>query len=208
MSLTQDYDYLFKILIIGDSSVGKSSILLRFADGIYTDSYISTIGVDFKIRTITDNDKVCKLQIWDTAGQERFRTITTSYYRGANAIIICYDITDIVTFENIRRWLHECDLYASKNVVKLLIGNKCDLEKKRAVSYHSGKEIADMHGMSFFEVSAKENINIDELFKTVGHDIIQSRIESGKKLSKEELSKDEKINLTNGGQIEESGKCC
>jgi len=204
----QDYDYLFKILLIGDSSVGKSSILLRFADGIYTDTYISTIGVDFKIKTINNNGKTCKLQIWDTAGQERFRTITTSYYRGAHAIIICYDITDSITFENVKRWLHECVLYASKNVVKLLVGNKSDLEKKRAISYHSGKELADMYDMTFYEVSAKENTNIDELFSAVGDDIIKSRIELEIMLAQKESDKS-KIKITEPNNVDiYGGKCC
>ena len=201
-----DYDYLFKILIIGDSSVGKSSMLMRFADGVYTDAYISTIGVDFKIRTIDYEGKTCKLQIWDTAGQERFRTITTSYYRGAHAIIICYDISDDISFENIRRWLHECELYANPTVVKLLVGNKCDLDKRRRVSYSSGKELADSYGMTFYEVSAKENINIDELFKSVGHDIIKSKRDDILKATSQK-DKDKKINFATDPEQPQSS-CC
>merc|ERR1712184_163282 len=128
-----DYDYLFKLLLIGDSGVGKSCLLLRFADDTYTDSYISTIGVDFKIRTVDLDTKTIKLQIWDTAGQERFRTITSSYYRGAHGIIIVYDITDVESFNNVRQWLFEIDRFASENVNKLLVGNKCDLVSKRIV---------------------------------------------------------------------------
>ena len=111
---TREYDYLFKILLIGDSGVGKSCLLVRFADDTYADSYINTIGVDFKIRTIDINSKTVKLQIWDTAGQERFRTITSSYYRGAHGIIIAYDITDKESFQNLRQWLFEIDRYASE----------------------------------------------------------------------------------------------
>ena len=105
--LSPDYDYLFKLLLIGDSGVGKSCLLLRFADDTYTESYISTIGVDFKIRTIELEGKTVKLQIWDTAGQERFRTITSSYYRGAHGIIVVYDVTDESTFANVKQWLQE-----------------------------------------------------------------------------------------------------
>lgn len=116
-----EYDYLFKLLLIGDSGVGKSCLLLRFADDTYTQSYISTIGVDFKIRTLGIDDKTVKLQIWDTAGQERFRTITSSYYRGAHGIIIVYDVTDRESFTNVRHWIHEIDKYAADGVKKLLV---------------------------------------------------------------------------------------
>merc|ERR1712099_175272 len=122
-----EYDYLFKLLLIGDSGVGKSCLLLRFADDKWTDSYISTIGVDFKIRTIELDGKTIKLQIWDTAGQERFRTISSTYYRGAHGIIVVYDITNLDSFNNVRRWLTEIDKYARENVNKLLVGNKADL---------------------------------------------------------------------------------
>eukprot|EP00397_Hematodinium_sp_SG-2012_P055492 GEMP01067782.1.p1 GENE.GEMP01067782.1~~GEMP01067782.1.p1 ORF type:complete len:243 (+),score=21.20 GEMP01067782.1:73-801(+) len=109
--MNPEYDYLFKLLLIGDSGVGKSCLLLRFADNTYTESYISTIGVDFKIRTIEQEGKVVKLQIWDTAGQERFRTITSSYYRGAHGIIIVYDVTDRESFNNVKHWIEQIGRY-------------------------------------------------------------------------------------------------
>ncbi|KAL0401006.1 UNVERIFIED_CONTAM: Ras-related protein RIC1 [Sesamum latifolium] len=137
-------DYLFKLLLIGDSGVGKSCLLLRFADDSYLDSYISTIGVDFKIRTVEQDGKTIKLQIWDTAGQERFRTITSSYYRGAHGIIIVYDVTDQESFNNVKQWLNEIDRYASENVNKLLVGNKCDLADNRAVPYETAKAFMAM----------------------------------------------------------------
>jgi len=126
--MNTEYDYLFKLLLIGDSGVGKSCMLLRFADDTYTESYISTIGVDFKIRTISLDGKTIKLQIWDTAGQERFRTISSTYYRGAHGIIVVYDITNHESFANVKRWLTEIDKYARENVNKLLVGNKSDLD--------------------------------------------------------------------------------
>ncbi|KAD2392879.1 hypothetical protein E3N88_39856 [Mikania micrantha] len=169
--MTPEYDYLFKLLLIGDSGVGKSCLLLRFADDSYLDSYISTIGVDFKIRTVDQDGKTIKLQIWDTAGQERFRTITSSYYRGAHGIIIVYDVTDMESFNNVKQWLSEIDRYASENVNKLLVGNKCDLTDSRAVSYDTAKEFADEIGIPFMETSAKDATNVEQAFMAMCADI-------------------------------------
>jgi Ras-related protein Rab-1A len=166
-----DYDFLFKLLLIGDSGVGKSCLLLRFADDTYTESYISTIGVDFKIRTIELDGKTVKLQIWDTAGQERFRTITSSYYRGAHGIIIVYDITDRESFDNVKQWLNEIDRYACENVNKLLVGNKCDMDSKRQVEYEEAKAFADERGIPFLETSAKDSTNVEKAFIQMAGDI-------------------------------------
>ncbi|KAJ8460855.1 hypothetical protein OPV22_033781 [Ensete ventricosum] len=148
--MNPEYDYLFKLLLIGDSGVGKSCLLLRFADDSYIESYISTIGVDFKIRTVDQDGKTIKLQIWDTAGQERFRTITSSYYRGAHGIIVVYDVTDQESFNNVKQWLNEID---------------------RAVSYETGKAFADEIGIPFLETSAKDSTNVEKAFMTMAADI-------------------------------------
>uniref|UniRef100_A0A7S1FJ81 Uncharacterized protein n=1 Tax=Noctiluca scintillans TaxID=2966 RepID=A0A7S1FJ81_NOCSC len=166
-----EYDYLFKVLLIGDSGVGKSCLLLRFADDMYTESYISTIGVDFKIRTLNQEGKTVKLQIWDTAGQERFRTITSSYYRTAHGIIVVYDVTDKESFNNVRHWLQEIDKYAADGVNKLLVGNKCDLAQKRHVTYEEAHELAKSMGMQFMETSAKNAHNVEQAFQVMAEDI-------------------------------------
>eukprot|EP00741_Cyanophora_paradoxa_P008889 tig00001408_g8605.t1 len=169
--MNPEYDYLFKLLLIGDSGVGKSCLLLRFADDTYTESYISTIGVDFKIRTIELDGKTIKLQIWDTAGQERFRTITSSYYRGAHGIIIVYDVTDQESFNNVKQWLQEIDRYACEGVSKLLVGNKSDLTTKKVVQYEVAKEFADSLGIPFLETSAKNSTNVEAAFMTMAAEI-------------------------------------
>eukprot|EP01094_Clydonella_sp_ATCC50884_P009772 TRINITY_DN192_c0_g1_i4.p2 TRINITY_DN192_c0_g1~~TRINITY_DN192_c0_g1_i4.p2 ORF type:complete len:204 (+),score=89.94 TRINITY_DN192_c0_g1_i4:85-696(+) len=174
-----EYDYLFKLLLIGDSGVGKSCLLLRFADDTYTESYISTIGVDFKIRTIQMDGASIKLQIWDTAGQERFRTITSSYYRGAHGIIVVYDVTDQVSFNNVKQWLQEIDRYACESVNKLLVGNKSDLSTKKVVDYNTAKEFADGLGIPLLETSAKNATNVEEAFVTMTKEIKGRMANSG-----------------------------
>ncbi|CAI0547912.1 unnamed protein product [Linum tenue] len=168
--MNPEYDYLFKLLLIGDSGVGKSCLLLRFADDSYLESYISTIGVDFKPYTIYLLPFL-KFSQWDTAGQERFRTITSSYYRGAHGIIIVYDVTDEESFNNVKQWLSEIDRYASENVNKLLVGNKSDLTANRVVSYETAKAFADEIGIPFMETSAKSSTNVEEAFMAMSADI-------------------------------------
>eukprot|EP00602_Paraphysomonas_sp_CaronLab_P006958 CAMPEP_0185025170 /NCGR_PEP_ID=MMETSP1103-20130426/8235_1 /TAXON_ID=36769 /ORGANISM="Paraphysomonas bandaiensis, Strain Caron Lab Isolate" /LENGTH=202 /DNA_ID=CAMNT_0027558317 /DNA_START=67 /DNA_END=675 /DNA_ORIENTATION=+ len=202
--MNAEYDYLFKLLLIGDSGVGKSCLLLRFADDTYTESYISTIGVDFKIRTVELDGKTIKLQIWDTAGQERFRTITSSYYRGAHGIIVVYDVTDAESFNNVKQWLHEIDRYASENVNKLLVGNKSDLTSKRAVTFDQGKEFADSLGIEFLETSAKNATNVEKAFMTMA-----AQIKSRMKAQPMNNAAPKGTKLTAGSAVSgSSGGCC
>ncbi|XP_039257335.1 ras-related protein Rab-10-like [Styela clava] len=166
------YDLLFKLLLIGDSGVGKTCVLFRFSDDAFNTTFISTIGIDFKIKTVELNGKKIKLQIWDTAGQERFHTITTSYYRGANGIMLVYDITNPKSFDNISKWLRNIEEHASEDVERMLLGNKCDMEEKRMISKERGEQIAREHGIKFYETSAKNNINIEKAFMTLATDIL------------------------------------
>ena len=134
---------------------------------------MTTIGVDFKIKTLEIDNKSVKLQIWDTAGEERFRNIVSSYYRGAHGIMMVYDITDLESFQNLNSWLIEIEKNASKNVYKILVGNKKDMESDRKVTYEQGKEFASQYGMKFFETSAKESVNVNEAFEMMTKEIIK-----------------------------------
>ncbi|KAL3884345.1 hypothetical protein ACJMK2_024492 [Sinanodonta woodiana] len=169
--MAKTYDYLFKLLLIGDSGVGKTCVLFRFSEDAFNATFISTIGIDFKIRTIDLDGKKIKLQIWDTAGQERFRTITTAYYRGAMGIMLVYDITNEKSFENIRNWIRNIEEHASRDVEKMILGNKCDMNDRRQVSKERGEQLAIEHGIKFMETSAKASINVDEAFFTLARDI-------------------------------------
>ncbi|KAJ1459689.1 ras family-domain-containing protein [Pelagophyceae sp. CCMP2097] len=170
----RDYDHLFKLVLIGDTGVGKSCLLLRFADDAFTESYISTIGVDFRFRTVKVDGKTVKLQIWDTAGQERFRTITSAYYRGADGIIMVYDVTNKDSFDHVSGWLTEVNRYANEGTCKLLVGNKSDMEEK-AVTSLQAQEYADSLGIPFLETSAKNAQNVEEAFLTMAAELIRLR---------------------------------
>jgi len=178
MATTTEHDYFFKILLIGDSGVGKSCLLLRFADDSWTDTHISTIGVDFKIKTLNIDGKTIKLQIWDTAGQERFRTITSSYYRGAQGIILVYDCTDQESFNNVKQWMGEIDRYACENVNKLLVGNKTDLVNEKVVDTNTAKAFADSMQIHFIETSAKNATNVEHCFFSMAREI-KNRLSEG-----------------------------
>ncbi|KAI8053166.1 GTP-binding protein ypt1 [Gilbertella persicaria] len=203
--MSPEYDYLFKLLLIGDSGVGKSCLLLRFADDTYTESYISTIGVDFKIRTIELEGKTVKLQIWDTAGQERFRTITSSYYRGAHGIIVVYDVTDEDSFNNVKQWLQEIDRYAAEGVNKLLVGNKSDLVDKKVVNTEQATEFAESLKIPLLETSAKDATNVEQAFLTMAKQI-KDRMGSTMQQSQAKAT----VKVGQGASLEpkQSGGCC
>lgn len=172
--MNTNYSYLFKILIIGDASVGKTAILNRYIDDVYTPIHISTIGIDFKVRTMECEDKIIKLQIWDTAGQERFKTIVSSYYRGAHGIFIVYDITDENSFNNVKMWLTECRKHANENVPIILIGNKSDMNHKRKISYEQGLECANKYDLKFMETSAQSNSNVNLSFTILAGEALKT----------------------------------
>ena len=194
-----DYEFIFKVLLLGNSNVGKSSLFLRFVDDIWNDTFVPTIGVDFKIKTFDIDDKRIKMQIWDTAGQERFKNIIASYYRGAHGILLIYDVTDKDSFKNLSNWLIEIEKNSSKNVLKVLIGNKTDLEEKRVISYNQAKEFADSYGLKYIETSAKKNLNVNEAFATLGRELMlaseDKRIVKQKQNKKISVAKMEDLNI-------------
>ncbi|XP_039018152.1 ras-related protein RABA2a-like [Hibiscus syriacus] len=179
-----EYDYLFKVVLIGDSGVGKSNLLSRFTRNEFCLESKSTIGVEFATRTLQVEGRNVKAQIWDTAGQERYRAITSAYYRGALGALLVYDVTKPTTFENVSRWLKELRDHADSNIVIMLIGNKTDLKHLRAVATEDGQSFAEKEGLSFIETSALEATNVEKAFQTILSEIY--RITSKKSLSSDE----------------------
>ena len=168
------YNYLFKYIIIGDSAVGKSNILLRYIHERFNEEFQSTIGVEFGAKNIEINNKICRVQIWDTAGQESFRSITRAYYKNSVCACVVYDITNRNSFQNVQLWIDDCKKQTPKTVLLVLIGNKLDLESKREISYEEGRSFAIDNNMLFFETSAKTGENIEELFNKSAQTIVEN----------------------------------
>jgi len=206
------YDYLFKIVLIGDSGVGKSNILSRFTRNEFCLESKSTIGVEFATRTLQIEGKTIKAQIWDTAGQERYRAITSAYYRGAVGALLVYDITKRQTFENVQRWLRELREHADSNIVIMLAGNKADLNHLRAVSAADAQVLAENESLSFLETSALEALNVEKAFRTILFDIYH--VISKKALAAQEaasstgLPQGTTINVSNLSGNLTKGTCC
>jgi small GTP-binding protein len=179
-------DLLIKIVLIGDSGVGKTNLLSRFTRDQFNPESKSTIGVEFATQTIPYDDKVVKAQIWDTAGQERYRAITSAYYRGAVGALLLYDITSMTSFQSASRWLKELRENADPNIVVMVVGNKSDLADKRAVETHDAVEFARTEQVFFLESSAKDSINVHEAFTTLIREVVkklgEKRLEVGSAL--------------------------
>lgn len=180
-------DYVYKVVVIGDSAVGKTQVLSRFTRNEFCFDSKSTIGVEFQTRTVAIQSKVVKAQIWDTAGQERYRAVTSAYYRGALGAVLVYDITKRQSFDHVARWVEELRVHADNSIVIALIGNKVDLEDKREVPSEDAVEFAESQGLYFFETSALTGDNVEAAFfklleeiysvvskKTLDHDVVKS----------------------------------
>ncbi|KAF2575681.1 hypothetical protein F2Q70_00000634 [Brassica cretica] len=211
---SQKIDYVFKVVLIGDSAVGKSQILARYARDEFSLDSKATIGVEFQTRTLVIDHKSVKAQIWDTAGQERYRAVTSAYYRGAVGAMLVYDITRRQTFDHIPRWLEELRAHADKNIVIILIGNKSDLEDQRAIPTEDAKEFAEKEGLFFLETSAFNATNVESAFSTVLNEIFNIVNRKSLAVSEEEQHGSragKKIDIVPGpGQVipAKSNMCC
>lgn len=170
------HDYLFKVVLIGDSGVGKSNLLSRFIRNEFDLKSLTTIGVEFAQRNLEFGGKVVKAQIWDTAGQERYRAITKAYYRGAHGALLVYDITKPITFENVEHWLKELREHAKTEILIMLVGNKTDLEHLRTVTTDEGKSFAEENTLSFIETSALNSMNVEKAFQTILKEIFKNTV--------------------------------
>uniref|UniRef100_A0A6B2EHB6 Ras-related protein Rab-1 n=1 Tax=Phlebotomus kandelakii TaxID=1109342 RepID=A0A6B2EHB6_9DIPT len=209
-----DFATTYKILVLGDSNVGKTCIVHRYCDERYYDTYISTIGIDFKQKLINLDGVPVKLQIWDTAGQERFRTLTTAYYRGAMGILLMYDVTNLESFNNLAYWLRNIHENASPDVVTVLAGNKCECPPaQRMVEKARGEKIAENFDIPFFEVSCKQNVNIEESFICLARRIRDQRDRRGENFDQDDKRQDSGSanGLSNsfmlGGKNSENSRC-
>ena len=174
--MSEDFEYVLKLIIVGDHRVGKTSLALRYAKNTFQTEYIATIGVNFISKLVKVKNDLIKVQIWDTAGQERFAYVRPSYYKGANGAIVSYDITNRESFQHLPRWLHEIDVYC-EDIPLVLASTKLDLEDQRQVEADEGRAFADSYNMSFFETSSKENINVKETFETIIENMYKRFIE-------------------------------
>ena len=198
MSSTTETDAVYKILLLGDSEVGKSCFLMRYSDNVFVENYISTIGLDYKLKYVQlETGETIKVQLWDTAGQDRYRTIAKNYYKGSHGILLLYDVTKLSSFENIREWIKDIKEEVYEKAMIFLIGNKIDKTTERKITTEQGTKLAEEYNLPFFEASAKSGENVDEIFKFLYKKISEVYIEIQKE-------KGEKLGKSNKKKI----KCC
>ena len=205
----KDYDFIFKLVLIGDTSVGKSCILTRYADDQFTENYVTTIGVDFRFKTMIVMDKIIKVQVWDTAGQERYRSITNAYYRGAEGILIIYDQTNKESFNNIDNWIEEVTKYTGKDVIICALGNKCDL-KDNEISSDDIKNYIKKRKIKFFKVSAKTGSGVEDAFKYMIEQLILKSLKKMESNNKNTIQIDNNNKQNKNEHVSNNGGdlCC
>lgn len=213
ISNKEEVDFIFKILLLGDSSVGKTCFLKRFIDGTFQEVYMSTISLDYKIKLINVDDLKIKIQLWDIPVQNRFMSITKNYFKGTNGIILIYDVTNRNTFENIKTWMEQIEESKTEDLIIYLVGNKIDEEENRKIKEEEGKETGTKYKLRFFEASAKNNKGIEELFIELVKEIINKRNnEKNEEENNEEDESKEEIKDVNEELIEnkekKKKKCC
>ena len=202
----EKYDLLFKLILIGDSSVGKSNILSKYLKNEFDENSRATVGVEFGTKNILINGKKIKIQIWDTAGEERYRSITSAYYKGAKGAFIVYDITRKQTFDDIDKWRNELVNSCNKEVTIMLIGNKCDLEDQRKVSFEEGKEMCEKYELEYFmEISAKREIN-NNFMEIAAISLFKDYETNGNEMSLGVLN--ESVMLNDYSKRERIKRCC
>ncbi|CAF0712282.1 unnamed protein product [Brachionus calyciflorus] len=205
---SDQFDFLFRVIVIGDSGVGKTNLLLRFIKNEFEFETHPTIGIDFSTKTVHIDSQCIKAQIWDTAGQDRFRSISTAFYRGSVAALLVYDITNENTFKNLEKWMDDVRKYADPEIVITLVGNKCDMESARRVKLTAAKEFAEKNNMSFIETSAMDSINVEEAFMNVIKDVYYRYCISKKQGTIPiEINERKKIKFDNV-KIEDKKPCC
>jgi len=206
MNNPANYEQLVKVLILGDIAVGKSNFLLRFTDNTFVENYISTVGYDYKSNLIKiDDNKAVKLQVWDTAGQERFLSVNKNLLLRVQGVILMYDITDVNSFNNTKRWFESIRENIGNKMPIVLVGNKCDLEANRKVSYEKAKFAAEEMNVKFFESSARNNINVKEVYLELTKEIIENYIKGDINNKGQQSSS---INLKQGVYNKDSKPCC
>ena len=213
MSLSTDApDYVYKLILLGDSNVGKTNILLRYQDKDFDSNSKATIGVELCSKKIEIDGKIIKASLWDTAGQERYRAVTSIYYRGSAGVLLVYDVTSEVSFENVQRWLDEIRNHADPDAVIMLIGNKTDLTFKLAVPTERASEFAKQNGLFFMETSAKDNVNIAQAFETIIQEIHKRKIEKqlvgGSNASDSAFRQQETVRIDSSGAAQDGKKGC
>ena len=203
------YDYIFKLILIGNSCVGKSSIIQRYIQKTFNDEYTCTIGVDFFMKTLDINDNLIKLQLWDTAGTEKFKSITTGYYRGANAAFVVFDLTSRISFDSVSEWIQNYYNYSNPNSEKnvVLIGNKSDLKENREISDEEINKFTINNNIKYFETSAKNGNNIEECFYYIAEKLMKDMKEKGED-SNDNNNIIKSDNLKNKKDIIGEKKCC